>query len=106
MAKSENNVISIIAHILGLLTWVIGPVIVYLASDDKKVKSHAKIVLNWQISFTIYMIISGILALVLIGFVLIPILSILNLVFSIIGAIKASEGTVWRYPLSIPFMKA
>ena len=30
---------------------------------------------------------------------------ILMAVFPIIGAVKANEGTAWKYPLSIPFFK-
>ncbi|MFP9060269.1 DUF4870 domain-containing protein [Natrialbaceae archaeon A-chndr2] len=87
-----------ITHILALLTWVIGPLIVYLVTEDQFVKENARNALNWQIMFTIYMTVSAVLLLVLIGFVLILILPLLDLVFCIIAAIKASEGEAWTYP--------
>jgi uncharacterized Tic20 family protein len=42
---------------------------------------------------------------ILIGFLGLVVFSILNLIFSIIGAVKASEGKFWKYPISIPFFK-
>ena len=53
----------------------------------------------------IYTLIAGILCLVLIGFVLLIVLWILNTVFVIIASIKASEGKLYRYPLTIRFIK-
>ncbi len=42
--------------------------------------------------------------LVLIGFVLLAILHVLNVVFVIIASIRASEGKFYRYPLTIRFL--
>jgi len=52
----------------------------------------------------IYSVISGILCLVLIGFALLAILHVLNVVFVIIASIRASEGNFYRYPLTIRFL--
>jgi len=40
---------------------------------------------------------------VLIGIPLLIALAILAIVFPIVAAIKANNGQVWKYPLSIPF---
>jgi uncharacterized Tic20 family protein len=74
-------------------------------NDLPEIDEHGKVVVNWIISFIIYAIISGILVLVLIGIVLLIVLGILGIVFPIIGAIKANEGVVWNYPMSIRFFK-
>jgi len=103
--KSNTNLLAAITHILGIFISFIGALVVYIAVDEKDVKKHAKNALNWQISLIIYVIISTILMLVLIGFVLIAILGILNVIFCIIAAIKASDGKVWEYPLAIKFLK-
>lgn len=87
-----------ITHILALLTWVIGPLIVYLITEDQFVKENARNALNWQIMFTVYMTISALLIIVLIGFALIMVLPLLDIVFCVIAAIKASEGEAWTYP--------
>jgi len=104
MAK-QNNTLSILTHLLGLFTGFLGPLIVLLASENKQAKKHSKIVLNWQFSLLIYFAISGVLVLLFIGFFFFAALGIMNTIFSIIGAVRASEGQVWKYPLSIRFFK-
>lgn len=105
MAKKEDKTLLILTHILGLVVGFLAPLIILLVSDNKDVKRHSKIALNWQFSFLIYIVISFILVIVLIGFLLIPTLIILNIVFSIMAAVKASENEFWRYPLSIQFFR-
>ncbi len=95
----------ILPHILGLFTWIIGPLVTLLASDNQALKDHSKKALNWQISLTIYSIISAILVLVLIGALFLMVLGILNLVFCILAAVKAADGELWDYPLTINFLK-
>ncbi len=83
------------------------PIVMWATNKDSfpEIDRHGKVVFNWIISSIIYYIICVILMLVVIGFVLIFVVAILSFVFTIIGAIKANEGKVWRYPLSIPFFK-
>ena len=45
--------------------------------------------------------IAGILCIVLIGIPILIILHILNVVFVIVASIQASEGKLYRYPLTI-----
>ena len=66
---------------------------------------HGKAVINFQISITIWMIISGVLIILLIGIPLLIVLAILQVVFVIIGAIKADNGELYKYPLTIEFIK-
>ena len=49
----------------------------------------------------IYNLIAGLLCLVLIGFFLLAILHILNVILVIVASIQASEGKLYRYPLAI-----
>lgn len=102
---AKDNTIAIITHVFGLFTWFIGALIVYLATEDKQTKEHAKKALNWQFSLLIYGFISLILILLLVGFILLPILGLLNLIFCVIAAIKAADGKLWDYPLAIKFFK-
>ncbi|WP_257350224.1 DUF4870 domain-containing protein [Pseudalkalibacillus decolorationis] len=89
------------------LGFVLGPLIIWLMKRDEYtyVNYHGKEAINFQISFLIYGCIAGALMVVLIGFVLLPIVGILHLIFTIIGSIRASEGNFYRYPLTIRFIK-
>ena len=49
--------------------------------------------------------ISAVLMLVGIGFILLGIIAIVDIVFTIIAAMKASEGESYKYPMSINFIK-
>jgi len=66
---------------------------------------HGKIAVNWIISLVIYSVLCMLLFFVFIGFLLFPVLIVIAVVFPIIGAVKASNGEVWKYPLSISFLK-
>tara|TARA_Y100000310_G_scaffold159115_1_gene158591 strand:- start:10126 stop:10269 length:144 start_codon:yes stop_codon:yes gene_type:complete len=41
----------------------------------------------------------------LIGFFLIFVLIFLNLIFTIIAAVKAGDHKLWKYPMAMPFFK-
>ncbi|WP_227014937.1 DUF4870 domain-containing protein [Natronorubrum aibiense] len=43
-----------ITHVLGRLTWIVGPLIVLLVTEDEFVEENARNALNWQLMFTIY----------------------------------------------------
>ena len=86
---------------------ILGPLIVWLAkrSDSPEIDENGKESLNFQISMLIYNVIAGVLCLVLIGFILLAILHILNLVLVIIASIQTSEGKFYRYPMTIRLIK-
>jgi uncharacterized Tic20 family protein len=109
----ETNNWSLILHLSvlsGFVVPILGlavPIAIFLLKKDELpgLVPHAHVVFNWIISVLIYAVISSILILIGIGILLLIALWILSLVFPIIGAIKASEGEVWPYPLSIRFFK-
>jgi uncharacterized Tic20 family protein len=86
---------------------ILGPLIVWLAkrTDSPEIDEHGKESLNFQISMLIYNVIAGVLCLVLIGFIILAILHILNLVLVIVASIQASEGKFYRYPMTIRLIK-
>jgi uncharacterized protein len=112
-ASSDVRTWCVLSHASALLgffiPWafhVLGPLIVWLAkrADAPEIDAHGKESLNFQISMLIYNLVAGVLCLLLIGFALLFILHILNLVFVIVASIKASEGKLYRYPLTIRFI--
>ena len=86
---------------------ILGPLVVWLAKrgDSPEIDENGKESLNFQISMLIYNIIAGVLCLVLIGFVILAILHILNLVLVIVASIQANEGKLYRYPFTIRLIK-
>jgi len=86
---------------------ILGPLILWLIKKEEYpfVRDQGKEALNFQISMLIYMDISGILALILIGIPLLITLVIVDVVYTIIAAINASDGNAYRYPLTIRFIQ-
>ena len=82
---------------------VIGPFVVWMLKRDTDpfVDSQGKESLNFQISLTIYAMVSLLLCLLLIGFILLPVVIVGGLIFTIIGAIKANDGEDYSYPFAM-----
>ena len=74
-----------------------------MKADYPELDAHGRRLANWIISHLIYVAVSVGLAFFGIGFLLLAILAVLGIVFPIIGAVRASEGRCWDYPLSIGF---
>lgn len=84
---------------------IVGPLVVWLIKKDEMplVDDQGKESLNFQISVLIYAVVSGLAILILIGIVLLPAVLIFSIVMTIIAAVKANSGEVYRYPLTIRF---
>ncbi len=82
---------------------IIGPFVVWMIKrdTDRFIDAQGMESLNFQISLTIYGMVSLILCLILIGFVLLPVVIVGGLILTIIGAIKANDGEDYRYPFTI-----
>ena len=95
--------LSLLAGVLVPGAGFVLPIILWQVKKDElpSIDAHGKVVVNWLISALIYGAVCGLLCFVLIGLPLLGILGLLSMVFPIIGAIKANEGVLWTYPLSI-----
>ena len=89
------------------LAGVVVPIVIWQMKKDETpaLDAHGKMVVNWLISSLIYWFVSGVLAIVLIGFLGMLALVIMGIVFPIIGGVKANNGELWEYPLTIKFLK-
>ncbi len=83
------------------------PIVLWQLKKDEfpSVDAHGKVVVNWLISAFIYSLISLVLTLIVIGVFGFIAIGLATLIFALIGGIKANEGVVWEYPLSIKFLK-
>ncbi|MFW6303630.1 MAG: DUF4870 domain-containing protein [Candidatus Sumerlaeota bacterium] len=105
--SKDDKTFSMLAHLLGIVTGFIGALVIYLIKKDEAphVADQAKEALNFQITICIGYAISFVLTFVLIGFLLGPLVWICNLIFCIIGGLKANEGELYRYPFAIRLVK-
>ena len=87
--------------------FLLGPLAVWLMKreEDPFIDANGKEAVNFQITMMLAAIVSAFLILILIGFVLLAIIGIMAVVLPILAGIKAKEGEVYRYPLTIRFIK-
>lgn len=87
-------------YILPLAGFVL-PVVLWVAKkdEDAAVDRQGREIVNWLIFELIAALVCGILVFVVIGIPLLLVLGILGIVFPIIGAVKASNGEFYRYPM-------
>lgn len=98
-----------LAALSGLLTggigFIVGPLVIWLIKKEQYpfVDEQGKESVNFQITMLIYAAAAGLLALLCIGFILLPVVGIVDLVFTIIATIKANDGVHYRYPKGLIF---
>lgn len=85
---------TVFSFVPGLLVWV-------LKKDDAYLADQAKEALNFQITVLIAQFVAGVLAIILIGYLLMGIIWLTNVVFCIVAAISTSKGETYRYPLCL-----
>ncbi|MBN8801877.1 MAG: DUF4870 domain-containing protein [Stenotrophomonas acidaminiphila] len=86
---------------------LLGPLIVWLVKKDTMpfVADQGKEALNFNITVFIAAFVSGILTLVLIGFLLLIVVGIAWLVLTILAALAANKGETYRYPFTLRLIK-
>ena len=109
ISNTNEKLWNVLCHLSAFLgVAIILPLIVYLVTKDdanSSIPLHAKETLNFHISLFIYGIISAILIFVVIGALLIAIIAIGGFILAIVGAVKASNGELYRYPFTIRLVK-
>ncbi len=93
--------------LLFFLGHIVAPLVLWLIKRESSafVDDQGKEAVNFQITASIAIIISGLLVFVFVGMVLLPLVVISWIVLVLIATIKANEGVAYRYPFSIRFIK-
>lgn len=107
MSPEDQRLWATLTHIGGIVVGWIAPLVGYLLLKDRGafIAEHTKAALNFQLTMLIAYVISGILLLVVVGFLLFIAVAVVVIVFSIIAAMKANAGELYQYPLTIRFIK-
>jgi uncharacterized Tic20 family protein len=99
-----------LSQLLGFLVplgGLVAPILIWQLKKEELpgLDVHGKVVLNWVLSALLYFVGAALLTLIVIGVPLLLAVALLSVVFPIIGGVKANNGELWRYPLSIAFLK-
>ncbi len=117
--ESNNNFFSIksskkatekhlaLFHLSGLFILIFPPLLFWIIKRDDipGINEHAKDILNFQISITIYLLISAILVLLIIGIPLLILLGIFSSIVIIMNSIKVLKGNEYKYPFNMNIIK-
>jgi uncharacterized protein len=106
---SGDNSLAVLMHLLGFAGFVLplgnilGPLVLWLVKrpENPYLDQVGKEVLNFQISYTIYIAVAVGLCFACVGFLILPAILIAWIIFMILAAVKTSNGEAYTYPLSI-----
>jgi uncharacterized Tic20 family protein len=110
--KKDENMWAMFCHLSALIGCVIpfgnviGPLVIWSLKKDEfpLVADQGKEAINFQLSLTIYLIVSFILIFIGIGFLLLPLVALAGLILVVIAGVKANEGEKYRYPFAFRFI--
>jgi uncharacterized protein len=102
---ADAKQLSMITHILNIIFLV--PLLVYLLKKDSHpfLEDQSKEALNFSLSCLIIHIVCSATAFLCIPALISLALFVCQIVFGIIGGLKARDGIPYRYPLNIRFLK-
>jgi uncharacterized protein len=113
--SAEDKTWALVAHFGGALGMFVGagtggwvpPLIALLVQGNKSpvARAHAVAALNFQLLWSIVGVVSWILVCILIGFIGVAAASIIGIVFGIIAGLRANEGQLYKYPMSVSLIK-
>jgi len=86
---------------------IIAPLVIWLVKKDQSlfVAENARESLNFNITIAIAILVSWALTLILIGILMFGVVVLYWLVMTILASIKANEGNVYRYGISLRLVK-
>lgn len=114
----DERILAILAHLSPLIAsivsagWlsIVGPLIVWLVwkNHSKLVRNASATSFNFNVTIWVAFVLGWILIITVvlwpIGLALLVIPGILQIIFSVWGALKASAGQVFKYPLQVPIL--
>jgi uncharacterized Tic20 family protein len=101
----------LVCHVSGLSTYVglpiVGPLLIWLAKrkTEPVVNTEGREALNFNISFTLYAFVAGLLCILLVGYMLLSLIGMAHLSLIIWAALKANKGESVHYPFTLRFIK-
>jgi|ERR1017187_2837160 uncharacterized Tic20 family protein len=113
LPTQDERTWGMVAHLAALAFFILpfgnilGPLVVLLAKREHSafVAAHAKEALNFNITFLMGAIVCCLLLQFSIGILFGAMLFIFWLVMTIVAALKANEGVVYRYPFAVRLVK-
>jgi uncharacterized Tic20 family protein len=106
LSPADEKLWATLIHVGGILFGFLPALIGYLVLKDRGpfVRQHTASALNFQITLAIASVVGWILTIVAVGFIILAAVWVVNIVFSIIAAVKANQGQYYVYPIAFKFL--
>lgn len=112
--SADDKTFALVAHFggvagavltLGVLGFV-GPLIAYLAKGQQSpaIRAHAVAALNFQLLWSVLALPALLLSFCTFGISTFAVMAV-QVIFGVIGGLKANDGRVYKYPMSVAFIK-
>jgi len=112
LRQDQERLWAMLAHLLSFVAAYVAlgflaPLVILLVFGPRSayVRAHAVESLNFNLTWLLYAVVAVILAFVLVGIPILIALGIAYLVLVIIASVRANNGELYRYPLTIRFIR-
>lgn len=113
IASKEERTWAMGAHLSALLLYtpipfgnIIAALVIWLMNRDTMpfVDDQARESLNFQLTIFLYLLLCVPFCFFLIGFAMLPLVTVFHVVASVIAGLKSQQGIAYRYPMTIRFV--
>ena len=111
LRQDQERLWAMLAHLLSFVAAYIAlgflaPLVVLLVFGQRSgyVRAHAVESLNFNLTWLLYAVVAVILAFLLIGIPILIALGIAYVILVIVASVRANNGELYRYPLTIRFI--
>ena len=100
----NERLLALLAHLSIFVLGVIGPLVIWLIKKDESpfLEDQAKEALNFQLAV---LIVSLVLGVTCIGLLVLPVVIVGSMIYAVLAALDANQGTYYRYPYTIRLIK-
>jgi len=107
LSPADEKLWATLIHVGGIFFLFLPSLIGYLVLKDRGpfIREHTRVALNFQITMAIAYVVGYITIIIVIGGLILLAVGVVVIVFSIIAAIAANNGQLYKYPLTIEFIK-
>lgn len=105
--RSDNRLWILLLHMSNYVPILLPAVFLFAWKKDEsdEIYQHGKKVLNFQISMFFLLMISGFLAIIIIGMILAPLISIFIWIITTVNILRYVGGHEVKYPMSLQIIK-
>ncbi|MBC01854.1 MAG: hypothetical protein CMJ34_00935 [Phycisphaerae bacterium] len=93
LSQLGSLVVPMVGFVIPLVMWLVRK------DENDLIDLQGREIINWLIFELIAVVVCLVLSFVIIGIPMLIVLGVLGIVFPIIGAVKASKGEFYRYPM-------